>query len=240
MPPVLVLVPARGGSRGIPRKNVRLFLGRPLLTWTVETAIASGAADRVVVSTEDDEVAAAAADAGAEVLPRPPELSCDDVPTADVVRHALQTLAERDGYVPEHVLVLEPTSPTRRPDHVRQALRLLEAGADSVATVSRVPHHFVPEKLVEVAADGTMRGLDATPLAAMMHRRQELEERWALDGLIFGCRSELVLRDPPTLWGERVAALRVDERYRVDLDAPEDWAPAEARMRELTSWSSDR
>jgi CMP-N-acetylneuraminic acid synthetase len=223
----VVVIPARGASKGIPRKNVKPFLGRPLLAWTVETALETGVGP-VVVSTEDDEVAEVARAAGAEVVRRPVELAGDEVPTAPAVRHAVESLDE----APRFVLVLEPTAPARQPLHVRGALELLESsGADSVATISEVPYHHVAEKQLRVGPDGSLAALDGRPVAAMTHRRQEVEPVYAFNGLVWGCRAEVLAGD--TLWGERVVGYIVDPRYAIDLDRPEDWEPAEARVREL-------
>ena len=228
---LLALIPARGGSKGISRKNARPFRGKPLVVWAIEAALASGVCDRVVVSTDDDEIEGLARAAGADVVRRPPEVAADEVSTAEVARHALDSLGER----PDHVLVLEPTSPARSPDHVREAAALLMRGqAESIASVSEVPHHYVPSKALQLGEDGTIAGVDGTSVARMTHRRQDLETAYAFNGIVFGCRGELLRRDPPTLWGDRVAAQVLDARYAIDLDRPEDWAPAETRVEELS------
>jgi len=225
----LGLVPARGGSLGIPRKNVRPFLGRPLLAWSVDAGVGSGVLERVVVSTEDAEIAGIARAAGAEVVDRQVELAGDEVSTAAVVRHALETL----GWDFEAVVILEPTSPLRRPEHVREAVALL-ADADSVASVSEVPHHHVPSKLLRFRDDGTIEGIGGVHPRDMTHRRQDLPVVYAFDGNVFACRAEVVrVSEPPTIWGERVRGMHLDARYSVDLDRPDAWQPAEARMREL-------
>jgi CMP-N,N'-diacetyllegionaminic acid synthase len=231
---VLALVPARGGSKGIAGKNVRPFLGRPLIEWSLDAARASGIFDRTVVSTDDEETASIARAAGADVpFVRPQELAGDETPTAPVVRHALDWLRENDGWSPDVVFVLEPTAPGRTAADLTGALDLLlSAGADSVASVSRVPHHFVPSKQLELRADGTIAGADGAAVGAMIHRRQELAPAYAFDGIVFGCRTDLLLADPPTLWGETVVGYVVDAARAVDLDREEDWAPAEARLRE--------
>jgi len=234
-PSALLVIPARGDSRGIPRKNARPFLGRPLIAWTIDAARDSGVAARILLSTEDEEIAELARAEGAEVVERPAELARDETPTAPVVKHAL----ERSGAQGGLVLVLEPTSPGRRPEHVREAVELLASSeADSVASVCEVPHHQVAEKQLRLGEDGLLSGLDGGHIRSMTHRRQDLPVRYAFDGLIFGCRTELIRRDDPTLWGEQVAGLRVHHRYSIDLDRPEDWAPAEARMRELLAEES--
>jgi CMP-N-acetylneuraminic acid synthetase len=232
---ILGLIPARAGSRSIPGKNVKPFLGRPLLAWTIETALESKALARVVLSTDDAEYAAIGRAWGAEApFLRPAHLAGDASPTAATVAHAVRWLGEREGWAPAHVMVLEPTSPGRRPFHVREAAALLAADrADSVASVSPVPHHFVPPKVLTRRADGTLVGADGTHPRDMVHRRQDLAAYYAFDGLVFGCRTELVLAEPPTLWGPRVVGYVVDARYAVDIDRPQDWAVAEARVREL-------
>jgi CMP-N-acetylneuraminic acid synthetase len=220
----VVVVPARGGSKGIPRKNLRPFLGRPLVLWTVQTALACELP--VVVTTDDPEIAALAREAGAEVVERPAELAGDEVPTAPAVRHAVE------GREPEIVVVLEPTAPGRLVSHVQDAVALLEsAGADSVATISEVPYHFTAEKQLRLGEGGAIAALDGRPVAAMTHRRQDVEPTYAFNGLVWACRREVL--DKGTLWGEHVVGLVVDSRYAIDLDRLEDWEPSETRMREL-------
>lgn len=221
----VAVVPARGASKGIRRKNVRLFLGRPLLVWTVEVALESGIGP-VIVSTENEEVADVARAAGAEVVERPVELTGDDVPTGPAVRHAVQ------GLDADFVLVLEPTAPARQVFHVREALDLLvSSGADSVAGVSEVPYHHTAEKQLRLGAEGLLAALDGRAVADMTHRRQDVAPTYAFNGVVWGCRAGVLQAD--TLWGDRVVGYLVDPRYAIDLDRPEDWEPAEARMKEL-------
>ncbi len=231
---IVALIPARAGSKGIPGKNVRPFLGRPLLVWTVETALASGVFDAVILSTDSPSIAALGREAGAEApFLRPAELARDDAPTAPVARHALDFLVGR-GQRPTHVFILEPTSPGRRPGHIRQAAELLLSGScDTVASIGEVPHHHAPVKQLRLTPDGRVAGLDGTHPRDMIHRRQDLPTSYAFDGLIFACRAECLWRNPPTLWGERVAGMPVDPRYCADLDRPEDWAWAEAKLRDV-------
>jgi len=237
---VLGVIPARGASKGIPRKNARELLGRPLVAWTIETARASGVLDELVLSTDDEEIAAVSRPCGLEVpFLRPADLASDETPTAPVVRHALEWLRRHRDAEFDLVVVLEPTSPARRPRHVREAVELLaSSGADSVASVSPVPHHYAAEKQLRLGPDGALEGLDGRPAAAMTHRRQDLPACYAFDGLVFACRSALCLREPPTLWGERVLGYVVEPRYAIDLDRPEDWAAAEVRLAEIVAEES--
>ena len=232
---LLAVIPARAGSKGIPQKNIREFLGKPLITWTIESALQSGLFDRVVVTTDDEETARIAKACGAEApFLRPGELAQDATPTAPVVLHAIEWLRSHENWVPDLVMVLEPTSPGRRPFHIREAVALLaESGADSVASVSEVPHHFVPPKVLTLERDGTMQGVSGTAIKEMIHRRQDLPKYYALNGILFACRTGCILQDPPSLWGNRVTGYVVDPRYSLDLDKPEDWTFAETRLQRI-------
>jgi CMP-N,N'-diacetyllegionaminic acid synthase len=136
---VLALIPARGGSKGIPRKNLRLLAGKPLITHSIDHALAAKTITRTIVSTDDMEIAEVARSAGAEVpFMRPHELARDDSPDLEVFAHALVSVGENEGYRPELVVHLRPTYPIRRPERVDEAVRALAAdpSADSLRSVS--------------------------------------------------------------------------------------------------------
>ena len=211
---VLGLIPARGGSKGISRKNLVQVGGKPLLAWTVETARAATELTRVVVSTDDDEIAAAA---GVEVLRRPAELAADETPMLDVVRHAVAELS------PEVVVLLQPTSPLRRAEHVDAAVRLLlESGADAVVSVVAVPHSYSPEALMDVV-DGRVvaRGSART--------RQEKGLVYARNGpAVLAVRSERLGDD---LYGGDCRPYLMDERDSLDVDDSFDLELADLLLR---------
>lgn len=211
------------------------------MAWTIDAALESGCFERVVVSTDDEDIRALAERLGASApFLRPAELARDDTPTAPVVRHVLDRLGA-DAARPELVAVLEPTSPARRPEHMRGVLDLLaSSGADTVASVSTVPHHFVPEKVLTLDAEGTLRGASGARLRYMVHRRQDLSTYYALNGAVYACRTELVLREPPSLWGDRVLGYVMDPKYSVDLDELADWPIAEDAMRRLLAETIER
>jgi len=211
---VLGLIPARGGSKGVPRKNLAQVGGKPLLAWAVGAAEGASELTRVVVSTDDDEIAAAA---GAEVLRRPPELAADDTPMLDVVRHAVAELS------PDVVVLLQPTSPLRRAEHVDAAVRLLlESGADSVVSVVAVPHRYSPEALMDVV-DGRVvaRGSART--------RQEKGLVYARNGpAVLAVRSERLGDD---LYGGDCRPYLMDERDSLDVDDAFDLELADLLLR---------
>ena len=208
---VLGLVTARGGSKGLPGKNLRALAGKPLIAYTIETAHASGAFDRLVLSTDDAEIAAVAGTLGCEVpFMRPAELARDETPHLPVVQHAVRWLDEHEGYQPDAVMILQPTSPLRQPQQIREAVALLESsGADSVISVGRVPDHYHPMRTVSIDASG-----DATlfvtgePVRRRINRRQDMPQAWAMNGAIYLLRTSL-------LFGRGAGSLRRPRRRRM-------------------------
>ena len=140
---VLGLIPARGGSKGVFRKNIRQLAGKPLIAWTIEVALACPSLDRVIVSADDQEIAEIARQYGAEVpFLRPAELAQDDTPDSPVYQYALSWLAEHKGYRPDIVVWLRPTVPLRTVQDVEAAIQqLIETGADCVRSVCLAEHH---------------------------------------------------------------------------------------------------
>lgn len=229
------MIPARGGSKSVSRKNVKDFLGKPLLAWTIEVALESGVFERVILSTDDEAIGKIGQAYGAEVpFLRPQELAEDSSLTAPVIRHGIEWLERHENWVPDFVLVLEPTSPGRRSYHIRESgSLLLESGADSLASVSELPHHYNPDKVLKVHSDGTITGIDGTHVRDMVHRRQELPTYYAFNGIIFACKTAVVLANQTTLWGDKIVAYLVDQKYNLDIDSPNDWIVAEAQMRKI-------
>lgn len=215
----LGIVPARGGSRAIPRKNVKPLGGRPLLGWVVGAMHESGRVDRVVVSTDDDEIADAARAAGAEVLERPEELARDDTAAIAVVEHALGEL-ECDW-----ALLIQPTEPFVTPSQIRGALELAEArGADSAITMVEVPRNFHPFH-VRVERDGFLE-FDRRDEHYAHPTRQSDPARYAF-GNLYWFRRESFLRERAIECGRRVG-YPIDPLTALDLNTEGDWALAEA------------
>jgi CMP-N-acetylneuraminic acid synthetase len=223
---VLGLVPARGGSRGIPRKNVRLLAGKPLLAYTAECALAATRLARVVLSTEDEEIAAIGRRHGLETpFLRPAELARDDTPTLPVVRHALAEL-ERSGDRYDAVCLLQPTHPFRRPGDVDACIEKLEReGADCVMTTLPVPPEHNPHWAYVPCADGCLHL--ATGELAPIPRRQDLPPAFFREGSVYVTRRDVVM-EQGSLYGRLVLGLPVDGSRSVNLDTPRDWERAEA------------
>jgi CMP-N-acetylneuraminic acid synthetase len=233
---VLGVVTARGGSRGVPGKNIKPLAGKPLIAWTLESAAASGAFDRVIVSTDDPAIAAVARGLGADVpFLRPPELARDDTPHLPVMQHAVSWLRDQQGYRPDLVMILQPTTPFRRPEDIRAALALMRAPeVQSVMSVLPVDSHAHPMLMFKLNAAGALRLFaSGEPVYRRVGRRQDLPPAYAKAGVIYLFRTE-VLFDPanPSLYGEFTAPYVLDDpEVAMDIDTPEDWDRAEAVAR---------
>lgn len=222
---VLGLIPARGGSKGLPRKNIRLLAGKPLLTYTAEAALAATTLSRVVLSTDDAEIAQVGRRCGLEVpFLRPASLARDDTPTISVVEHALAVLMEAGDRF-DAVCLLQPTSPMRRAEEIDGCVQLLEhAGADTVISVLPVPTAYNPHWVFLAAGDGTLRL--ATGEETPIPRRQELPPAFHRDGAVYVTRCQ-VLADRHTLFGPRTVGFPMDPTRTVNVDTPDDWGRAE-------------
>src|SRR3989344_3893142 len=172
----LGVITARGGSKGIPGKNIKPLLGKPLIAYTIEAAQESGVFDRIILSTDDPAIAEVAKKYGCEVpFIRPKELAEDNAQHLPVMRHAIQWLKEHEGYEPDYTMILFPTCPFRQPEHIREAVDIiLKTGADSVLGVSRVPGHFNPYRSMDKGVDGKLVLVNGQPVRKRIMRRQDL------------------------------------------------------------------
>jgi CMP-N-acetylneuraminic acid synthetase len=226
---ILGLVPARGGSQGIPRKNLRPLLGKPLLAWTAESALAARSLARVVLSTDDEEIAETGRRCGLEVpFVRPAELARNDTASLPVVLHALSALEEAGDRF-DAVCLLQPTSPLREPSDVDGAAELLErTGAESVLSFVDVGEKH-PARMKFVAADGRV----FTPSfgeAFEGQRRQELPKLYLREGSIYLTKTR-VLVEKRSFQGDDCRAWIVPEERAVNVDTPFDLFLAEQALR---------
>ena len=224
MSAVLGLVPARAGSKGVPGKNLRPLAGRSLLEYSARAARDSGVIDRLVLSTESEEIAEAGRRAGLDVpFLRPASLAADDTPMLPVITHAIDALAA-DGWVAEIVVLLQPTSPLRQPNHIRDAVDLLrETGADSVVSVIEVPRHLSPDYVMKID-DGVLKPFLAE--GARITRRQDARPAYSRDGTVYVCWRRTIERYG-SIYGEDCRPLVIDAAHSLSIDSPADWDAAE-------------
>lgn len=216
---VLGIIPARGGSKGVPGKNLRVVAGRPLLAYTADAARESRRLDRVVLSTDDPAIADAGRRLGLDVpFMRPAALAEDDAPMMPVLRHAVAEMDGR-GFRADAVVLLQPTSPLRRGDHIDRAVELLESsGADTVVSVVEVPHQFSPVSVMRIEGD-RLQPYDAGPIVT---RRQEKTRVYARNGpAVLAIRTHVL--DRTSFYDGDCRALLMDPSESIDVDTQWDF-----------------
>lgn len=225
---VLCLVTARGGSKGLPGKNVRPLLGKPLIAWSIEAGLRAPSADALVVSTDDEAIAQAARDAGARVpFMRPPELAGDTASSIDVVLHAIDWLAAAgDSY--DVVVLLEPTSPLRKAADIEAALELMVSrGAGAVVSVCRA-ESVHPAFMYRKDAGGCLQPfLERQPTSL---RRQEIEPLYFLEGTVYVSRID-VLRARRSFYHEDTVGYEVPKWKSLEIDDLDDFLMVEALLK---------
>ena len=222
----ICLIPARGGSKRIPRKNIKPFLGKPMIAWSIEAALSSGCFERVMVSTDDAEIASVARDFGADVpFMRPPELSDDHATTIAVVRHALDWL-EREDALPEALCCLYATAPFVEADDLQRGADALK-GTQWVIPVTSFPHPI--QRALRKDAAGDLSMLDR---ALYETRSQDLEETYHDAGQFYWATAK-GWRSDAGPYRDETRALVLPRRRVQDIDTPEDWARAEVLMEVL-------
>jgi CMP-N-acetylneuraminic acid synthetase len=220
---VLAVIPARGGSKGIPNKNLTMLCGRPLLAYTADAALRSRRVTRAIVSTDNEAIADAARRLGLDVpFMRPSALATDDTAMLPVVEHALHTMRDAE-FRPDVVVLLQPTSPLRQPEHIDAAITLLEqSGADSVVSVIEVPHQFNPRSVMALEGERLQPFLDGPSVT----RRQDKPRVFARNGpAVLVTRATTI--DRGSLYGEDCRPLIMGIEESIDIDSPWDLQIAE-------------
>lgn len=227
---VLGLIPARGGSKGVPRKNIRELCGKPLIQYTIDAALAAEKLDEVMVSTEDEEIAAIAKNLGAAVpFLRPEELASDDSPTIDAVVHVLHSY-QKLGKFFDAVCLLQPTNPLRTSLLIDSCIEKFEiTKADSLLSVRSVPHEFNPHWIYEVSESNFLKL--ATGETEIIPRRQQLPPAYYRDGSIYITKASVIL-EQHSLYGAKISYFNVDHLDHVNIDTEQDWKKAEKNIKD--------
>lgn len=234
---ILGVITARGGSKGIPRKNIKDLCGQPLIAYTIKAAQESGIFDRIILSTDDAEIAEVAKRYGVEVpFMRPAELAQDGTPHLPVMQHAVKWLAENENYSPDFAAILQPTAPLRQAWHLREAKDiLLRLGADSVVSVVEIPGHYSPYWAVTCDENGLGKLFIDQPIRDRIPRRQNFPKKtYAHNGALYLFKTELLFDgENPNFYGDRVAVYPIEEKYSINIDNVEDWVLAEKALAEF-------
>lgn len=227
---VLGIIPARGGSKGIPHKNIKDMLGKPLIAYTIEKAKRSKYLDRLIVSTDDSEIADVARSYGAEVpFLRPAELASDSSRAIDTIRHDLVAMEDLDGKLYEYIVYLEPTSPNRSTEDINRAVELfLDSDADSLASVvEATQYHPILMKTIE---NGYLKPIYKQEPEGMP-RQEYTPKAYMRNGCVYVFRRKNVLRR--ILWGEIILPYIMPIERSACIDDMNDWYLAEIWMQKL-------
>lgn len=232
---VVAVIPAKGTSERLPRKNISPMLGKPLLVWAIEAAKSSAHIDRVIVSTDDEEVARIAREYGAEVpFIEPADISSGGGSVEKVLRHATQWLQEHEGYTVDALLLLLPTNPLRLPEHLdAMVAQFQKTGADCVASVCVATATHNPNWMFMRGADGTIITCTGGRLKNMPARSQDLPTCYIRNDIGFVLRPSNLQGDPSVLWGDKVDLYVMDEIFDTDINTQEDWNITEDKLRRL-------
>lgn len=222
---ILAIIPARGGSKRIPGKNIKLLAGKPLIAYTIESATKSKLIDKVVVSTDDPRIAEVSKKYGAEIIERPAELAQDETPTLPVMIHVLDVLEEKQQYRPDFIILLQPTCPLRNEEDINNVIRLMIRGADSAQTFCKAVQH--PAYMVTIK-NGTATPIDKKGYAT---RSQDLPEVYAKNGAVYGVTYDLLM-NKKTLYGKNNKAAIMPIERSVEIDELSEFKLAEFYLKE--------
>ncbi len=230
---VLAVVPARGGSKGLPGKNIRPLAGLPLLAHSLRAAALVPSVTRCIVSTDSPEIAAVAREAGGDVpFERPAELAADETPMAPVLRHALATVEEQEGTAYDYLLLLDPTSPARRPETVEAAVALLASRPEWDGVVSVSAPHFHPVWVgVRGSSDDQDRMERYFEAGTGVTRRQQLDRYLRVNGNFYVWRADFVRRLRESWMDEGVHGMvEIPEADAFAIDHLEEFRTLEALL----------
>ena len=228
---VLAIIPVRGGSKGVPGKNVKLLGGKPLIAYTSEVALKSKLLAKVIVSTDDDEIIKVSKGLGLETpFKRPSKLADDNSPTLPVILHALDFYEKKGEYF-DAVCLLQVTSPFRTVTFLDKAIeKFIDSESDSLISVQEIPHEYNPHWSFELDENQNLK--TATGETEIISRRQDLPKAYHRDGSIYITKTN-ILREQNSLFGNKIAHIVSPKEFYVNIDTMEDWEKAEEMIKYL-------
>jgi len=223
---ILGLIPARGGSKSIPKKNIKLLNGKPLIQYTVEAAFESKKLTRFILSSDDEAIINVAKQLNVEVpFVRPKHLAEDTSPTLGVIQHALKFYKEQDIHF-DAVCLLQVTNPFKTGTFIDEAIdKFVESGCDALVSVQQVPDEYNPHWTFKETTDGYLELV--TGEESIISRRQDLPDVYHRDGLIYITKTNVLL-EQNSLYGSKLAHIKSPSDYTINIDTPDDWKQAEA------------
>ena len=234
---ILGIITARGGSKRLPGKNIKNFLGKPLLAWSIEAGQKSKCFDRFILTTDDKRIAQIGKDYKIEVpFMRPAELAQDTTGSYATVKHAVEWLKENEKYNAGWIILLEPTAPGRQAFHIREVKKIIaEQGnkIDSIIGISEMPSHFSPYKALKLKKNNSVISFENKLLKDLVHRNQDLAKTYFINSAIYAFKTKNLFDSNLSLWGSKNYGYLMDNKYAFDIDTQEDWDIAEIKMKKL-------
>jgi len=216
----LAIIPARGGSKRLPRKNVLDLVGKPLIAWSIEAGLNSEYIDKIIVTSDDKEILDISTRFGADTINRPDELASDTATSFDAVKHTLENI---ESY--EYVVLLQPTSPLRSFKHINEAIELLESkNADAVISVCEMDH----SPLWSNTLDDSLSMKEFLKDEVLNKRTQDLKVYYRLNGAIYICKTDKLLKEKSFFLKDNIFAYKMDRESSVDIDVEIDFIIAKA------------
>jgi CMP-N-acetylneuraminic acid synthetase len=224
---ILAIIPARGGSKRIPRKNIKNFSGQTLLSYSANSALGSEMLNRTILTTDDEEIRKVGLDLGLEApFLRPDNLAKDDTPSLPVIIHAVQTLEDSENYKPDIIVILQTTSPLRTSKHIDDALKtFLNSDADSLVSVTEVPHNMNPYSVMKLQKDGTIKPF--LKYDENDNLRQKKPIFYARNGAAIYICTYQCLMQKNSLYGDKIMPFFMSKETSFDLDDEIDWKIAQ-------------
>ena len=211
----LAIIPARGGSKRLPRKNILDLCGKPLISWSIEAALKSKYISKVVVSSDDEEILNISSNFGADIIKRPYELANDTATTFDAIKHTIDNFEKYD-----YIVLLQPTSPLRNEKHIDEAIELLEEKqADAIVSVCEMDH----SPLWSNTLDSTLSMNGFLKDEVLNKRSQDLEKYYRLNGAIYICKTDKLLEEESFLLKENIFAYKMNRENSIDIDEEIDF-----------------
>lgn len=232
---VVAIIPAKADSKRLPRKNLIPMLGKPLPVWAIEAAKASRKIDRIIVSTQDEEIAQMAREAGAEVpYMEPLEISAAGGDIEGLLLYAVEWLKKNENYVPDAVVLLQTTSPLRLPEHLDAAIEQFEKnGADSTIAVCRALGNHNPHWMLVEDNDCGALLFTGGELKNIPRRSDHLPPCFFRNDIVYVLKPSNLYQSPCNLYGDRINLFLMDEIFDTDINTPEDWHITEDKLRRL-------
>lgn len=215
----LAIIPARGGSKRLPRKNILDLNGKPLISWSIEAGLNSKYIDKIIVTSDDEEILNIAKELGVKTIKRPEKLASDTATTFDAIQHTIENVEQCD-----YTVLLQATSPLRDAKHIDEAVELLEQkNADAVVSVCEMEHSPLWSNTLDenLSMDNFLKD------EVFNKRSQDLEKYYRLNGALYICKTEKLLQEKSFFLKEKIFAYRMDKESSVDIDEEIDFKIAE-------------